>query len=134
MEGTEAQAIGDDEEIMSKYIAHHKNARISAQKIRLVADLVRGMYADEALDTLKFQPQRGARMLEQVIRSAVGNAQDPDQNSGRSHRVEELVLTEVRVDGGPMFKRIQPRARGMAFMIKKRTSHIHVGLTPIDEI
>ncbi len=119
---------------MSKFFAHHKGARISAQKIRLVADLVRGMYADEALDTLKFQPQRGARMIEQVIKSAVGNAQDPDQNQGRSHRVEELVVTEIRIDGGPMFKRIQPRARGMAFMIKKRTSHIHVGLTSIDEI
>ncbi len=106
----------------------------SAQKIRLVADLVRGMYADEALDTLKYQPQRGARMLEKVIQSAVGNAQDPDQNNGRSHRIEELVLTEVCVDGGPMFKRIRPRARGTAFMIKKRSSHIRVAVTPIDEI
>ncbi len=120
--------------IVSKFKAHHMGARISAQKVRLVADLVRGMYADEALDTLKYHPQRGARMIEKVIKSAVGNAQDPDQNKGRSHRVEELVVTEIRVDGGPMFKRIQPHARGMAFMIKKRTSHIHVGLTPIDEI
>lgn len=119
---------------MARFNAHHKNARISAQKVRLLADLVRGMYADEALDVLKFQPQRGAKLLEKVIRSAVGNAQDPDQNGGRSHRVEELVVTDVRIDGGPMFKRIRPRARGMAFMIKKRSSHIRVGLTPIDEI
>ena len=97
---------------MAEIKAFHKNARISAQKVRLVADLVRGMYADEALDTLKFQSQRGARMLEKVLKSAVGNAQDPDQNGGKSHRIEELVLTEVRVDGGPMFKRIRPRARG----------------------
>ncbi|WP_146456352.1 50S ribosomal protein L22 [Rubripirellula tenax] len=119
---------------MATYKASHKGARMSAQKIRLVADLVRGMYADEALDTLKYQPQRGARMLEKVIQSAVGNAQDPDQNSGRSHRIEELVLTEVCVDAGPMFKRIRPRARGTAFMIKKRSSHIRVALTPIDEV
>lgn len=119
---------------MSQFNAYHKNARISAQKVRLVADLVRGMFADEALDTLKYQPQRGARMLEKVIKSAVGNAQDPDQNSGRSHRIEELVVTDVRVDGGPMFKRIQPRARGMAFMIKKRSSHIRVGLTHIENV
>jgi large subunit ribosomal protein L22 len=45
-----------------------------------------------------------------------------------------LVITDVRIDGGPMFKRIRPRARGMAFMIKKRMSHITVGLTPIDEL
>jgi len=119
---------------MSRFNASHNNARISARKVRLLADLVRGMYADEALDTLKYQPQRGARMLEKVIRSAVGNAQDPDQNEGRSHRIEELVVTDVRIDGGPMFKRVRPRARGMAFLIKKRMSHIRVGLTPIDEI
>lgn len=119
---------------MSQFHAHHKNAHISAQKVRLVADIVRGMFADEALDALKYQPQRGARMLEKVIKSAVGNAQDPDQNSGRGFRIEDLVVTDVRVDGGPMFKRIRPRARGMAFMIKKRSSHIHVGLTHIDEI
>lgn len=114
--------------------AFHKNARMSAQKVRLVANLVRGMYADEALDTLKYQPQRGARMLEKVIKSAVGNAQDPDQNQGTSLRIEELVLTDVRIDAGPMFKRIRPRARGTAFGIKKRTCHIRVGLTPIDEV
>ncbi|MEM1226210.1 MAG: 50S ribosomal protein L22 [Planctomycetota bacterium] len=119
---------------MAEFKAFHKNARISAQKVRLVAKLVRGMYADEALDTLKFQPQRGARMLEKVIKSAVGNATDPDQNSGRSNRIEDLVVTDVRVDGGPMFKRIRPRARGMAFMIKKRSSHIRVGLTHVDDL
>lgn len=119
---------------MAKYNALHKNARISAQKVRPLADIVRGMYADEALDTLKYQPQRGARMLEKVIKSAVGNAQDPDQNSGRSHRIEELVVTEVCIDGGPMFKRMRPRSRGSAFMILKRSSHIRVGLTPIDEL
>ena len=63
---------------MPKFNAFHKIARMSAQKVRLVANLVRGMYADEALDTLKYQPQRGARMLEKVIKSVVGNAQDPD--------------------------------------------------------
>lgn len=119
---------------MARFNAYHKNARISARKVRLLADLVRGMYADEALDVLKFQPQRGARLLEKVIKSAVGNAQDPDQNRGTSHRIQELVVTDVRIDGGPMFKRIRPRARGMAFMIKKRSSHIRVGLMPIDEI
>ena len=97
--------------------------------------LAEGLAAyDEALDTLKYQPQRGARMLEKVIKSAVGNAQDPDQNDGRSHRIEELVVTEVCIDGGPMFRRMRPRARGSAFMIKKRSSHIRVGLTPIDEL
>ena len=119
---------------MTQFKAVHKGARISARKARLVADMVRGMYADEALDVLKFQPQRGARMIEKVIKSAVGNAADPDQNGGRSHRIEELVVTDLRVDGAAMFKRIRPRARGSAHMIRKRSSHITVGLTPIDEL
>ena len=88
---------------MASFVASHRNARISARKVRLVADLVRGQYADEALDSLKYQPQRGARMLESVIRSAVANALDPEQTGGNPHRIEELVLTDVRVDGGAMF-------------------------------
>ena len=108
--------------------ALHKHARISPRKVRPLADLVRGKLADEALDILKYQPHRGARMLEKVIKSALGNAQDPDQNPGRTVDPEDLYISQVTVDGGPMFKRIRPRARGMAFMIKKRTSHIHVTL------
>lgn len=114
--------------------ASHKYARISARKVRPLADLVRGKFADEALDILKFQPQRGARMLEKVLQSAVGNAQDPDQNKGQSLNPERLVVVEARVDGGPMFKRIRPRARGMAFGILKRTAHISVELESIDEV
>jgi large subunit ribosomal protein L22 len=119
---------------MSIFVASHRNARISAQKVRLVANLVRGQYADEALDTLKYQPQRGARMLEKVIRSAVANALDPDQTGGTPHRIEELVLTDVRVDGGAMFRRMRPAARGSAHILKKRSSHISVQVTPVDEI
>ena len=112
------------------YRASHRYARISPTKVRPLANMVRGKFADEALDILKFQPHRGARMLEKVIKSALGNAQDPDNpvNKGKNVRVENLVVGHVTVDGGPMFKRIQPRARGMAFVIKKRMSHINVEL------
>jgi len=116
------------------FTAKHRYARISARKVRPLADMVRGKFADEALDLLKYQPQRGARMLEKVIRSALGNAQDPDQGQGRQVDIERLVVSDARVDGGPMFKRIRPRARGMAFMILKRTSHISVELSDIDEL
>ena len=114
--------------------ASHRYARISPRKVRPVADLIRGRFADEALDILRFQPQRGARMLEKVLRSALGNAQDPDQNPGRTIRVDRLVVLDARVDGGPMFKRIRPRARGMAFFIRKRMSHIHVTLEDVNEL
>jgi large subunit ribosomal protein L22 len=114
--------------------ATHRFARISASKVRPLATLVRGKYADQALDILRFQPHRGARMLEKVIRSALGNAQDPDQTRGRSVDVDSLIISDARVDNGPMFKRIRPRARGMAFLIRRRMAHIHVTLKNIDEI
>ncbi len=105
------------------YTAVHRFARISARKVRPLADLIRGKHADEALDLLRYQPQRGARMLEKVLKSALGNAEDR-----RAPNVSDLVVVDVRVDGGPMFKRMRPRARGMAFMIKKRMSHIRVSV------
>lgn len=111
--------------------ATHRYARISARKVRPLADLVRGKFADEALDILRFQPHRGARMLEKVIKSAMGNAQE---NADRPVSIEDLVVADCRVDGGPMFKRIRPRARGMAFMIKKRMSHIRVVLEDLNEL
>ena len=112
------------------YKASHRFARISARKVRPMADLIRGKFADEALEILRFQPNRGARLLEKVIKSALGNARDPDnpQNKGRTVDVRNLFVSDAQIDGGPMFKRIRPRARGMAFMIKKRFSHIHVTL------
>jgi len=115
------------------FTAIHRYARISPRKVRHLANLVRGKYAEDALELLRYQPQRGARMLEQVIKSALGNAQDPEQLKGKTVDVDMLVLTDVRVDGGPMFKRIRPRARGMAFIVKRRVSHIQVTLTDVSE-
>jgi large subunit ribosomal protein L22 len=105
------------------YQASHRYARISARKVRPLADMIRGELADKALDILRFQPQRGARMLEKVIKSALANAEDR-----RARNIPKLRVIDARVDGGPMFKRIRPRARGMAHVIKKRTSHIRIEL------
>lgn len=113
--------------------AIHKHARISARKVRLLADMIRGKFADEALDILRYQPERGARMLEKVLKSAIGNAQDPDQNPGKSVKAEHLVVVDARVDGGPMFKRVRPQSRGQAFMVLRRSSHISVHLEDINE-
>lgn len=105
------------------YTAIHRHARISATKVRPLADLVRGKRVDDALAILKFQPHRGARMLEKVIQSAFANAED----RGAPNRAG-LKVIEVKVDGGPMFKRVRPRARGMAHVIKKRFAHITVAV------
>lgn len=105
------------------YQALHKYARISPRKVRPLADLIRGKQADEALNILRYQPQRGARMLEKVLKSALGNAEDR-----RAVNVQKLKVVDARIDGGPMFKRVRPRARGMAFMIKRRMCHIRVAV------
>jgi large subunit ribosomal protein L22 len=106
-----------------QYRATHRFARISVRKLRPLLDLIRGHYADDALDLLKFMPHRGARMIEQVLKSAMANAEDKGIRN-----VGELIIVDARGDGGPMFKRLMPRARGMAYLVRRRTAHIHVGL------
>ena len=108
---------------MAEYEATYRFARISARKVRPIADLIRGKMADEALEILQYQPQRGARMLEKVLRSALANAEDR-----RAPNLHHLMVVDVRVDKGPMFRRMRPRARGMAAIIKKRMAHIHIAL------
>lgn len=108
--------------------AVHRFARISARKVRPLADLIRGKHADEALDLLRYQPQRGARLLEKVVRSALGNAEDR-----RARNIQGLVVVEARVDDGPMFKRVMPGSRGMAAVIKRRMCHIRVALDALYE-
>lgn len=103
--------------------AHHKFARISATKVRKFADLIRGQSVGEGLNSLQYAPNRGARMLEKVLRSAMANAEEKG-----ARNVARLRIVEARVDGGPMMKRIQPRARGMAYLIRRRFAHIHVGI------
>jgi large subunit ribosomal protein L22 len=107
-----------------QYHATHRFARISVRKLRPLLDLIRGHYADDALDVLKYMPQRGARMIEQVLKSAMANAEDKGIRN-----VGELIVIDARGDGGPMFKRLMPRARGMAYLVRRRTAHINVGLT-----
>jgi large subunit ribosomal protein L22 len=111
-----------------EYRASHRYADMSARKIRPFAQLIRGRVADEALELLRFLPNKSARLLEQVLKSALGNAED----KGARH-IEDLVVVDARVDGGPMMKRIMPRARGTAYLIKRRYSHIQVTLSDLEE-
>jgi large subunit ribosomal protein L22 len=105
------------------YTAKHRFADVTARKMRPFAQMVRGMNIDVALEALRFHPNRGARQIEAVIKSALGNAQDKG-----CRNLEGLVVHICRIDGGPTYKRIQPRARGTAFGILKRLAHIHVEL------
>ena len=115
--------------ISTRYKATHRFARISVLKLRPLLDLIRGKYADDALDILRYMPHRGARMIEQVLKSAMANAEDKGiRNAG------DLVVIDARGDGGPMFKRLMPRARGMAYLVRRRSSHIAIGLASLADL
>ena len=102
-------------------IAKMKFARISPQKARLVADQIRGLPVDRALQVLTFSNKKAAALMKKVVESAVANA---EHNEGAD--VDELKVSTVYVDEGPVLKRIQARAKGRANRIFKRTSHIVV--------
>jgi len=114
---------------MNVYLAKHRFADVGPRKMRPFAQMIRGMNVDEAIEALKFAPNRGARLIEAVVKSALGNAEDQG-----CQNLEDLVVSECRIDGAPMFKRIRPRARGTAFGIKRRLSHIIVKLSDVDDV
>jgi len=102
-------------------VAKLRHARISAQKARLVADQVRGVPVEKALNTLTFSNKKGAEIVKKVLDSAIANA---EHNEGAD--VDELRVSAICVDEGPTMKRIQARAKGRANRIQKRTCHITV--------
>ena len=83
---------------------------------------------EDALEALRFFPNKSARLLEQVLKSALGNAEDRGATN-----IDDLVVIESCVDGGPIMKRIMPRARGTAYPIKRRMCHIRVALSDLME-
>jgi len=101
--------------------AQHKNARISAQKARLVADLIRGKDVAQALNILTFSPKKGAELIKKVLESAIANA---EHNNGAD--IDEMKVVTIFVDKGPSLKRFQARAKGRGNRIEKQTCHINV--------
>ncbi|MDR1612347.1 MAG: 50S ribosomal protein L22 [Planctomycetota bacterium] len=101
------------------YVAKHKHAPIKSCKARLVIDLIRGKSVNEALGILRYQPQRAARMIERVVRSAQANALDRGADG-------EFYVVRAWVDEGLMIKRFRPRSRGGAAPYVRRRSHICV--------
>jgi len=95
-------------------------ARISARKARLLTDLIQNKPVDVALDLLRFNKKRGAVMVAKVLKSAIANADVQEAD------VEGLVVTKAFADDGPIMKRFQPKDRGKAYDIKKRTCHITI--------
>lgn len=104
---------------MAAATAQLKNYRQSPRKVRLVADLVRGKNVEHALGLLSVLPKRASEPMEKLLRSAVAN-------SGATAR--ELYVEKIEVNGGVVFRRMMPRARGRGSMIKKKSSHITLSL------
>ncbi|AKZ65877.1 50S ribosomal protein L22 [Candidatus Palibaumannia cicadellinicola] len=102
-------------------VAKHRYARSSAQKLRLVAELVRTKKVDQALNILNYTNKKAAVLVKKVIESAIANA---EHNYGAD--IDNLKISKIFIDVGPSIKRILPRAKGRADHIIKRTSHITV--------
>jgi large subunit ribosomal protein L22 len=110
------------------YQASHRFARISPRKAKLLMDLIRGRNVDDAITMLRFSKKRASVMIEKVVRSAVANANEtptPPRNT--------LFIAAALANPGPVIKRFQPKDRGKAYPIKKRTSHLVVTLDERDE-
>ena len=108
-----------EETIIPTAEATLRYARISARKVKIVADLIRGKDIDEALAIAKYAPKASREIIEKLLKSAIANAEN---NNGMS--VENLYIEECYANKGPTMKRIRPRAQGRAYRIEKRMSHI----------
>jgi large subunit ribosomal protein L22 len=107
--------------------ARLKGAQISAQKVRLVADQVRGLRVEEALGVLEYSTKKAARIVKKVLDSAIANAEN---NEGAD--VDELKVSSIFVDEGMTLKRLHPRAKGRADRILKRSCHITIKVADSD--
>ncbi|MDX1582884.1 MAG: 50S ribosomal protein L22 [Thermoanaerobaculia bacterium] len=105
-----------------------KYLKVSPQKVRLVADLVRGKKVEEAIEILRFTKKRCASDLEKLLLSAAANA----ENSEAGADIDDLVISKIYVNEGPREKRIQPAPMGRAFRILKRQSHVTIHVS--DEV
>ena len=112
-----------DEQTKLEARAILKYARISARKVKIVADLIKGKDVNEALAIVKFTQKASSDILEKLLKSAIANAEN---NHDMKH--DKLYISEIYANQGPTLKRIRPAAKGSAVRIRKRTSHITVTL------
>lgn len=104
--------------------ATHKYIGTSPRKMRLVIDLIRGMNVAQAIEVLHFSPKHSSKDAEKVLRSAVSNLMNKDDNT--KHEVSDLVVKEAFVNGGPTLKRISAAPMGRAYKIRKRSNHVTI--------
>lgn len=119
------------EEKKNQYFAVLKGSPVSPRKMRLLADQIRGMEVNQALDTLRFSPKAASNDMEKLVLSAISNW----QNKNEGVRIEDshLVVKAVRVDKARTLKRIRPEAMGRAHLIRKRSNHVTLELEDMNE-
>jgi large subunit ribosomal protein L22 len=117
-----ASALDLEAKDVARFVSVARWQRSSPQKARLVADLIRGKRVDEAENLLAFSPRRAAKMVLKTLQTAIADAEQNDAD------VTQLYVSESRVDEGVTIKRFQPKDRGRAHPINKRTSHITIGV------
>ena len=100
------------------------NCPTSPRKMRLIADLIRGMGVERALSELKLNPKEASNRMEKLLLSALANWES--KNEGRKMDESNLYVSEVKVDSGRMLKRIQPAPQGRAHRIRKRSNHVTI--------
>ncbi|MEM8835162.1 MAG: 50S ribosomal protein L22 [Planctomycetota bacterium] len=120
-----AGVLGVQVRDIARFQTQARWVRSSPQKARLLAELIRGKRVDEADMLLEFNCRRASKMVRKALRTAIADAEQADA------RVERLVVTEARVDQGVIIKRFQPKDRGRAHRIQKKTSHITIGVEEI---
>jgi len=122
--GSRKKQMADAIKEERKHIAFAKlnNCPTSPRKMRLVADLVRGERVEKALNILKFNQKEASSKLEKLLLSAIANWQS--KNEDASIEDAELIVKEIRVDGGAMLKRLRPAPQGRAHRIRKRSNHV----------
>ncbi len=126
--GVRKREMADKIKASNKQVAFAKlnNCPTSPRKMRIVADLVRGQKIENALNILKFNSKESSRKLEKLLLSAIANWQA--KNEGSSIEDASLIVSEIRVDGGAMLKRLRPAPQGRAHRIRKRSNHVTIVL------
>ena len=116
------RAEQNSEEKKNKYFARLNNCPTSPRKMRLVADQIRGVDVNSALDILRFSPKEASGRLEKLLKSAIANWETKNESA----RMEEaeLFIKEIFVDSGRMLKRLRPAPQGRAHRIRKRSNHV----------
>ncbi len=114
------------EEKKNQYFAVLKGCPIAPRKVRLLADQIRGQEVNQALDIVRYSPKAVSTYMEKLLLSAISNWQN--KNEGVRLEDTQLIVSEIRVDGGRTLKRIRPEAMGRAHLIRKRSSHVTIHL------